>query len=134
MAERIWIGLDPAAADGQACVVCGRGFRVRGSVRLPVGRSQTGSQVFACAGDCAQQAAVTREVLAIPGEALTAGGVAFLAALDPHGGDLNRANPDDLVADIVGAAAPLVVAAELWRIAAQLRARAQELDPTGGER
>ena len=59
MAERIWTELDPATANGLACVTCGRDLRTRGSVAVPVGRSQTDSQVFACAGDCAQQA--TRE-------------------------------------------------------------------------
>lgn len=148
MAERIWIGLGTAAADGQACVICGRGLRARGRVWVPVGRSHTGSQVFACAGDCARQAAATPEVVAIPVEALTAGAIALLAALDRAGGDVHRVDPDDLVADIVLAAAPLVVAAELRRIAAEtgtayrarewwpgyLRARADELDPAGGQR
>lgn len=134
MAERIWTRLDAAAADGQTCVVCGRSFRFRGSVCLPVGRSHTGSQVFACVGVCAQQAVATPEVVPIPVEALTAGGAAFLAVLDRAGGDLHRADPDDLVAETVRAAASLVVAAELRRIVAELRARADGLDPAGGER
>jgi hypothetical protein len=59
MAERIWTELDAASADGLACVICGRDLSTRGSVAVPVGRSHTDSQVFACTGDCAQQA--TRE-------------------------------------------------------------------------
>ncbi len=31
MAERVWTELDAAAADGLACVVCGRDFRLRRS-------------------------------------------------------------------------------------------------------
>lgn len=49
-AEKVIIGLTPAQADGLACVVCGADFlRVRVRSR-PVGRSVTGSQVFACVG------------------------------------------------------------------------------------
>jgi len=59
MSERIWTELDPASADGLACVICRRDLRTRGSVAVPVGRSQTGSQVFACIGNCAARA--TRE-------------------------------------------------------------------------
>lgn len=147
MAERVWIGLDAVAADGWACVICARGLRARGGAWVPVGRSHTGSQVFACAGGCADQAAATPEVVSIPVEALTAAGVAFLAVLDRAGGDLDRADPDELVAVTVQAAAPLVVAAELRRLAASdinavsrhrggwavfLQARADELDPHGG--
>jgi len=50
---RRWTGLAPAQADGLTCVVCGRDFRTPGSVAVPVGRSHTGSQVFACIGQCA---------------------------------------------------------------------------------
>jgi hypothetical protein len=98
-----------------------------------VGRSHTGAQVFACVGDCADRAATTPEVLAIPMEALTAGGVAFLAVVDRAGGLLHRAYPDDLVAETVRASAPLVVAAELRRVATELRTRAADLDPAGGD-
>jgi len=59
MSDRIWTELDPASADGLACVIRGRDLRTQGSVAVPVGRSQNGSQVFACIGHCAQQA--TRE-------------------------------------------------------------------------
>jgi hypothetical protein len=43
-------------ADGLACVVCGADYlRVR-VPHVPVGRSVTGSQVFACVGCCADDA------------------------------------------------------------------------------
>ena len=61
--EGTWIDLTPAQADGLACVVCGRDYLDRtedtafgsAAVRLPVGRSRNGSQVFACTEptDCA---------------------------------------------------------------------------------
>jgi hypothetical protein len=132
MTERIWTGLPARAADGLACVICGRGLRGRGRSWVPVGRSHTGAQVFACVGDCADRAATIPDVLPIPMEALTAGGAAFLAAADRAGG-VHRAYPDDLVAETVQAAAPLVVAVELRRVAAELRARATDLDPAGGD-
>lgn len=100
--------------------------------------------------------------LGIPDEAWTAAGIAFLAALDgaTTSGDPRKAYPDDLVTPTVRAAAPLIVAAELRRVAAQcepqtesrlsygerwhragiervcaeLLARADELDPRGGLR
>ncbi|MGB6162024.1 MAG: hypothetical protein WBF75_05530 [Pseudonocardiaceae bacterium] len=145
MAERIWTGLDVLAADGLACVICGRGLLSRGSrVRLPVGRSQSGSQVFACIGDCAAMAETMPEVLTIPGEALAVAGMAFLMVLDRVGGDPRHVWHGVLVAATVRAATPLVQAAELRRIATDpttsdrwarsLRSRATELDPTGGER
>jgi hypothetical protein len=47
-ADDIMIGLTALQADGLACVVCGADFlRVR-VPHVPVGRSVTGSQVFAC--------------------------------------------------------------------------------------
>jgi hypothetical protein len=140
--DRYWDGLDPTQADGQACVTCGRRFRGSGLVCLPVGRSHTGSQVFACVGACAETATAPHAVL-IPSDALTAAGVAFLAALETAGGDLARAWPDDLVTAIVTAAAPLIVAAELRRLADEIAyapayravvARADALDPAGGDR
>lgn len=135
MAEREWEGLSPVQADGRACVVCGRSVRLRGSVAVPVGRSaQTGSPVFACVGGCAGAvAALAGRLVAVPVEAMVAAGAAFLAALEAAGGDVHRAWPDDLVTATAHAAAPLVVAAELRRIAAELRARADALDPAGGE-
>jgi hypothetical protein len=129
MPERTWAGgLSPAQADGQACVICGRTFRVRGSVAVPVGRSSsTGSQVFACARGCADDAAeLAQGHVVVPVEALTAAGAAFLAALEAAGGDPHRAWPDDLVAAIVHAAAPLVAAGELRRLAELFARRADE--------
>ena len=145
MGERIWTGLDSVAADGLACALCGRDSLSRSSrMRLPVGRSQTDSQVFACVGDCADMARAMPEVLVIPGQALAAGDMALLMVLDRVGGDPRQAWHGSLAATNVRAAAPLVVAAELHRIAAEpttdqlwagcLRARADELDPAGGER
>jgi hypothetical protein len=145
-------GLNPAQADGQACVVCGQRLRGRGLVWQPVGRSPSASQVFACAGTCASTAMAPAAVV-IPDEALSAAGSAFNAALEAAGGDVHRAWPDDLVTATVTAAAPLIVAAELRRLAASsqvqhgespggvtvavipvadLTARANTLDPLGG--
>jgi excisionase family DNA binding protein len=42
--------LTPAQADGLACVVCGRDFLAQPVRMRPVGRSHTGSQIFACSG------------------------------------------------------------------------------------
>jgi hypothetical protein len=133
MGERVWTKLPAPAAEGLTCVICGQNLRGRGLKWIPVGLSHTGSQVLACAGNCAQQAMATPQLLAIPIDALTAGGAAFLAVLERSGNDVHQADPDDLVTETVQAAIPLVVAAELRRIAAELRARAAELDPTGGE-
>lgn len=178
--DRYWDELDAAQASGQACVVCARrlsrGWRDRrGPASVMVGRSRTGSPVFACAGACTERVPVilpsqaspdphpTRPAagaVAIPDEALTAAGAAFVAALEAAGGDLNRAWPDDLVTATVTAAAPVIVAAELRRVAAEmdpgpaeavatsatavnagrarelwagyLRVRADELDPASG--
>jgi excisionase family DNA binding protein len=46
-----------AEADGRACVVCGVGFIRSGNSHAPVGRSEAGTQVFACVGRCEQRAA-----------------------------------------------------------------------------
>ena len=145
MGQRIWTGLDAVAADGLACVLCGRDFLSRGSRgRLPVGRSETDSQVFACIGDCAELAGAMPEVLVIPPEALVVGGMALVRVLDRVGNDPRQVWHGVLVAATIRAAAPLVVAAELRRLAAEtttgelwagcLLARADELDPAGGER
>ncbi|RSM60389.1 hypothetical protein DMH04_54145 [Kibdelosporangium aridum] len=51
-AETIITGLTPLQADGLACVVCGADYlRVR-VPHVPIGRSVTGSRVFACVGCC----------------------------------------------------------------------------------
>ncbi|MEV5302712.1 hypothetical protein [Amycolatopsis methanolica] len=48
--EAIITGLTVPQGDGLACVVCGADYlRVR-VPHVPVGRSVTGSQVFACVG------------------------------------------------------------------------------------
>jgi hypothetical protein len=49
-------GLTEAQADGLACVICGADYlRVR-LAHVPVGRSESGSQVFACVGRCSARA------------------------------------------------------------------------------
>lgn len=152
--DQYWPDLNPAQADGRACVICARPRRGRGLGWLPVGRSSTGSPVFACAGECAQLAEQhIAHTVRIPEEALTAAGAAFLQALEAAGGDVQRAWPDDLVSATVTAAAPLIVAAELRHLAsgsrvqqwesafgrmvalipaADVLARADQLDPAGG--
>lgn len=50
--ETFYTGLSPLQADGLACVVCARDYLRCGGAAVPVGRSQTGSQVFACVGEC----------------------------------------------------------------------------------
>lgn len=45
--------LSAAQADGLACVVCKADFMEVFVPQIPVGRSDTGSQVFACKGACA---------------------------------------------------------------------------------
>jgi len=116
---------------------------------------------MACAGSCAQQAALPAWRLRIPDEAWTAAGIAFLTAIEETTtGDPRDAYPDDLITPTVRAAAPLIVAAELRRLATQhqprtdlrlsyaqrrhregiervraaLTDRAHELDPAGGAR
>lgn len=56
MNERIWPQLTPAQADGLACVICECDYLSYHVSHVPVGRSVTGSQVFACAAACARQA------------------------------------------------------------------------------
>ncbi|MGH3933774.1 MAG: hypothetical protein ACRDS1_02110 [Pseudonocardiaceae bacterium] len=167
--ERIWRDLDPAQAHGWACVVCGRDFlrqpytaSARGMPdtavqRVAVGRSESGSPVFACGGDgdrCADRGAGRGwALLRIPEEALAAAGAAFVAELEratasTPTGDPRHVYPDEVVAAAVEAAAPLVVAAELRRLVElgterpalwawgghwvrELRDRADELDPVG---
>lgn len=48
--ETIFKALDPMQADGLACVVCGADFLRVPVPHVPVGRSVTRSQVFACTG------------------------------------------------------------------------------------
>ncbi|MFC4002493.1 hypothetical protein ACFS2C_08870 [Prauserella oleivorans] len=50
--DTIIAGLAALQADGLACMACGADYlRVRGP-HVQVGRSVTGSQVFACVGYC----------------------------------------------------------------------------------
>lgn len=50
--DTIISGLTPVQADGLACVECGVEYLHARVPHVPVGRSETGSQVFACAGCC----------------------------------------------------------------------------------
>ncbi|MFR9758189.1 hypothetical protein [Streptomyces sp. TR06-5] len=47
----LWTGLNERQADGLACVACGRDYLQSPLPHYPVGRSATGSQVFACRPD-----------------------------------------------------------------------------------
>lgn len=59
----MFAGLTDAQADGLACVVCGLDYLHHGSsVSVPVGRSVTGSQVFACVGPCGEAIAADPEI------------------------------------------------------------------------
>ncbi|PKW14291.1 hypothetical protein [Saccharopolyspora spinosa] len=49
-------GLTALQADGLACVVCEVNYLYVQVASVPVGRSKTGSQVFACADRCAEAA------------------------------------------------------------------------------
>ncbi len=72
VSEPVWRGLNPAQADGRECVMCESSFvepavpeahrlgarpgtrgTPSGISTVPVGRSETGSQIFACIGICA---------------------------------------------------------------------------------
>lgn len=50
--DRVWTGLATMQAAGLACVVCGCPLKIA----APVGRSETGGQVLACAGSCLREA------------------------------------------------------------------------------
>lgn len=122
MSERIWEGLNTGQGDGRACVTCGRDYlhsHQAPTRRIPVGRSHsTGSQVFACAGECLTRA----EVRCYPGGAVALSGVAIAEAtralhrtvivgdLTPPG---DPRQVQELVCATVAAAAPLLIAAEL---------------------
>ncbi|GDY33882.1 hypothetical protein GTS_55150 [Gandjariella thermophila] len=55
--EELITGLSAAQTDGLVCVICGLDYlRSPGSASVPVGRSVTGSQVFACVGRCVEAA------------------------------------------------------------------------------
>jgi len=139
MGEWLWSGLSPAQAEGHACVVCGRDYlreRAHPTRWVPVGRAEgTTSQVFACVGRCADHAAARcypGGVMVISDEALTAAGTAFLRACEvavaaTPTGDPRHAHPDAIVTATVAAAAPLIVAAELRRLAEVFDDHAQTL-------
>lgn len=55
-------GLSELQADGMACVVCGLDYRRDGTPHVPVGRSPSGSQVFACTGHAHAAAGQFEEV------------------------------------------------------------------------
>jgi hypothetical protein len=48
--HEIITGLSVSQADGLACAVCGADYLGVRVAHVPVGRSETGSQVFACVG------------------------------------------------------------------------------------
>lgn len=52
--------LTTAQADGLACVTCNADYLTVRTPHVPVDRSHTGSQIFACAGPCAETAQVSR--------------------------------------------------------------------------
>ena len=54
-ASVVWPDLTPMQADGLSCVLCATNYLInRHRAHRPVGRSHTGSQVFACLGECEQ--------------------------------------------------------------------------------
>jgi hypothetical protein len=52
----ITTGLTALQADGLACVSCGADYLTVATPHVPVGRSMTGSQVFACVVCCSHGA------------------------------------------------------------------------------
>lgn len=60
--NQLWTELNERQADGLACVICGADYLQVDAVHQPVGRSVTGSQVFACTG------CITRLPVTKPGE------------------------------------------------------------------
>ncbi|MDQ3273444.1 MAG: hypothetical protein M3Q39_00035 [Actinomycetota bacterium] len=140
MSERMWPGLNPVAADGLACVVCGRDFRTPGSVSMPVGRSHTGSQVFACDPVCV---AATGEPV-VGHRAARGEPTATRPAVVPLGVPVDAIDAlsdaalsfyaQDLAAALRDTAGPLVVAAELRRLAAEWDPQLDDPHATHGER
>jgi hypothetical protein len=63
-ASRVYAGLSAAQADGLACVICAADYLTVRVPHKPVGRSATGSQVFACSDVCCLEV-VRRELAAI---------------------------------------------------------------------
>lgn len=57
-----YVGLSPVQADGLACVICHRNYLTDQHPARPVGFAlATGSQVFACTGECHAIATTTPE-------------------------------------------------------------------------
>lgn len=54
--ERIFTDLTDRQADGLACAICNTDYLTAPVPHVPVGRSLTSSQVFACIGDCVHTA------------------------------------------------------------------------------
>lgn len=53
MSATVFTNLTEAQADGLSCVVCAEDFTTFLGATVPVGVSEAGSQVFACAVACA---------------------------------------------------------------------------------
>lgn len=56
----IYDSLNTAQSDGLACIECCTDYLTASTPHVPVGRSLTGSQVFACVGTCAEIAVSAR--------------------------------------------------------------------------
>jgi hypothetical protein len=56
----IGVPLNDAQKDGLACVICNTDFNVSDVPSTPVGRSETGSQIFACLGCVAESKEVSQ--------------------------------------------------------------------------
>jgi len=102
-------GLSPAQADGLACVVCAVDYLEHNTPRRPVGRSQSGSQVFACCEHRAVRHAVGGGYVDVrPGptgrEVAAARRARFGAAPELDAADLTHGQDDDLgaVTDLDG--------------------------------
>jgi hypothetical protein len=55
--DRTINGLTDGAADGFDCAICGTCYINEPVPHVPVGRSEAGSLVYACAGRCADEIA-----------------------------------------------------------------------------
>ena len=125
MSERMWPGLNPVAADGLACVVCGRDFRTPGSVSMPVCVAATGEPVVGHRAARGEPTATRPAVvpLGVPVDAIDALSDAALSFY-----------AQDLAAALRDTAGPLVVAAELRRLAAEWDPQLDDPHATHGER
>ncbi|WP_019355283.1 hypothetical protein [Streptomyces sp. AA1529] len=91
--------LTAVQADGLACVVCGSEFVAGEAASVPVGRSQNGSQVFACEGHCVRAVNDTATV-----------NIASALREETESGE-------ETARDVIGGAG-----AEYWRLLRDLRA------------